>query len=329
MASPEQPAATVLVTGDKIVSAVDVAFIESAGFKVQRLAHPDGTLDQLIRALQGKLGYICAGHEKVTDAVLTASPDLEVISFPGSGYTEFIPAWELATTRGVAICAAIGANAPSVADYTIKLMLAMLRLLPCEILGSELGPWPARELRALNLGIIGMGNSGRLVARLAHNLGMTVRAAVRRSSANVPRYVGLASLDDLVSSSDVITVHVDRIHGRSLLGADQFARMRDGALLVNVAFPDAVDWNALREALVGRRLRAVFDAPPIGDYSDLPPYIFLASRSQRAYDTIDANQRLGRLASEALVSVLRKAAHPRVVNPDFIHHRGSKKGRHP
>src|SRR4029077_12024698 len=113
----------------------------------------------------------------------------------------------------------------------------------------------------------------------------------------------------------------DRIHGSGVLRGEHFRLMRDGTLLLNVAFPDAVEWDALRAELLQGRLRSAFDAPPNGAYADLPPHIFVTSPRQTAYDTVESNRRLGRMASEALISVLKDGNHPRVINPDFALHR--------
>jgi len=309
-----------LITGHGVIADDDIARLEAHGFGIDRVEVLDGTEDQLMAALRAKRGYICAGHERVTEAVIGAAGELEVISFPGSGFKEFVPGWELATARGVAVCAAIGANAPSVADYTILLMLGMLRGLP----GAQPGvsrTWPARECAGLSLGIIGLGHSGLAVAQRASGLGMKVLAAVRQPPAAVPPYVDVVPLDDLLTQSDVVSVHVSRANGKGVLQAPHLARMRDGTLIINVAFPDAVDWDALRRELVDGRLRAAFDAPPAGDYADLPQQTFLASTSQTAYNTVDSNQRVSKMACDALLAVLSTGNHESVVNPEFAQHR--------
>lgn len=132
--APRRSGGTVLVTGDRFVATSDIAMLRSAGFHVSRL-RDTGDRAAVIKAVAGKRGYIWGGMEVVDREVLAAADSLEAIAFPGSGYTEFITAHEEATRRGIAISTARGANAPSVAEYALALMMAMVRNLPTTLNG--------------------------------------------------------------------------------------------------------------------------------------------------------------------------------------------------
>ena len=117
----------------------DTLFVEPGGAEERRLLEAghaltriDHTPDEreLTDALQGKAGYILGGVEHVTERVIEATDSLQAIAFAGSGYTEFIPAWEFATSRGIEISAAVGANAQAVAEWSVASAAALVRHLP-------------------------------------------------------------------------------------------------------------------------------------------------------------------------------------------------------
>ena len=308
-----------------MLSNVHVRRLERAGFDVDRLDHPDGTDHQLIDALRRKRAYVCAGMERVSAKVIAATDELEIIAFPGSGYTEFIPGWKEATRRGIAISAQIGVNAPSVAEFTITLMLVMLRRLPALLRDVDPGLWPAREVGSLTLGVVGFGRSGQQVAALAHSLGMAVLIAARRQ-VPLPSGMQQRSLGNLLDESDVVSVHVDRVHGTGVLGARELTRLRPGALVLNASFPNAVDWPCLRREILAGKLRAAYDAPPDGEWRDLAVSQFLALPHQAAFDTLDSNDRIGDGVVDALVAFLTGQPSPTIVNPEYAAGR-KKRGR--
>ena len=125
------------------------------------------------------------------------------------------------------------------------------------------------ELQGKQLGIIGFGGIGQAVAKIAIGLGMNVipyRRTPSEEELTIPFYNGLApaisvsvktqSLDALLAESDFITVHVPFKSGNPpIIGADEFARMKDGVLLINTARGGAVDESALLDALNNGKVR--------------------------------------------------------------------------
>jgi len=303
-----------LVTGSVIVGERQVEHLKQASLAVTWIkAPPSGTA--LCELVRGKSVYICGGRELVDDQVVRAASALKVIGFPGSGYTEFIPGWEEATRRGIPIVTAVGMNAPAVAEYAITLMLAMLRRVPEQARLGSLVTEPTREISGLTLAIIGLGRSGVATAKLGKALGMRV-LGVSRSMTENPE-VQVATLQEALQNADIVSLHVDRINGRAVLGRDELKHLRPGALVVNVAFPDAIVWSALRQEIETGRLRAAYDAPPEGEYADLSPERFFASARQTAFNTREANTRAGDHIVAAVLEVLRAGTSPAVVNPDF------------
>ena len=102
--------------------------------------------------------------------------------------------------------------------------------------------------------------------------------------------------------------------------------MKRGAVVVNVAFPDAVDCRALEAELRRGRLRAAFDAAPEISLTGVDPRIFVASASQVAFDTVESNRRVGDRVTQAMIAMLRGQDDPGIVNPDYSIGRANKPG---
>lgn len=155
-----------------------------------------------------------------------------------------------AKARGVPVCNVPGANAASVAEAALLLILALARRLPEAArafregrVGSPVGI----ELRGRTLGIIGLGQSGSALAAAARGLGMKVEG-VRSSSTP-------ADLHALLASSDVVSIHCPLTPAtRGMFDRATFERMKRGAFLVNCARGAIVDRDAALEALVAGRL---------------------------------------------------------------------------
>jgi D-3-phosphoglycerate dehydrogenase len=187
---------------------------------------------------------------------------------------------QAATDRGVVVVNTPGRNAWAVAEMTVGLMLALARRIPEADRYVRGGRWewpagPYTSLRGIELagrrvGIIGLGAIGRRVAGLCRAIGMTVvghdpfvpDVEVEAMGAT------LCNLDDLLSASDVITLHAaPPADGRPPLDAARLSRLKRGALVVNTASPALVDYIGLAEALRSGRLGGaavdVFETHPI------------------------------------------------------------------
>jgi len=166
---------------------------------------------------------------------------------------------DAATEHGVAVVHTPGRNAQAVAELVIAQMLNLARHIPASLAYVANSQWedPAepyvrfrgRELAEATLGLVGFGQIGRHVARLARGLGMRVLAHDPYVS-KAPRGIGLVAFDDLLASSDFISVHVpDTDATASLLDAPRIARMKPTAYLINVTATSVVDRDALADAL--------------------------------------------------------------------------------
>ena len=180
---------------------------------------------------------------------------------------------ETATRLGIAVANMPGANAPSVAEGTVLLMLAALRRLPALDRAVRTGRgWPAdpelgetvRDIGACTVGLVGYGNIAKSVAGIVAAMG----AAVVHTSTRDDGRPGWRSLPELLAASDIVSLHIplttDTHH---LLGPEALAGMKPGAVLINTSRGAVVDESALIDALCGGRLAAagldVFEIEPV------------------------------------------------------------------
>jgi phosphoglycerate dehydrogenase-like enzyme len=180
---------------------------------------------------------------------------------------------DAATERGVAVANMPGANAPSVAEGTVLLMLAALRRLPVLDRAIREGRgWPSdpqlgetvRDIGGCTVGLVGYGNIAKQVAGIVAAMGATVL----HTSTGDDGLPGWRPLPELLGASDIVSLHLPLTADTDgLLGEAALARMKPGAVLVNTSRGPIVDEKALAEALRGGRLAAagldVFGVEPV------------------------------------------------------------------
>ena len=121
----------ILITDDLFIFGRHETILRGAGYTDLLRIGGMASEDELCEAIRGAEGYILGGIETVTSRVIEAgAPTLRAIAFTGAGYREFIPGHEEATARGIKITNAPGANASSVAEFTLSLILPMIRRIP-------------------------------------------------------------------------------------------------------------------------------------------------------------------------------------------------------
>jgi len=233
------------------------------------------TRQELLEFLPGAHACVVA-DEKYDADLLDQVDDLALIAREGTGYDGVDI--EAATARGILVT-----NAPAVhnatANQTIGLMIALVRrIIPCnrgvrEGEWTQRGRWRCPDLTGMTLGIAGFGLTGREVAKRAIAMGMRVLAHNRSDVAEVAQSLGaqVASLDDLLASSDVVTVHIRHsTQTERMFDAAVFAKMKRGAYFLNVARGGLVDEAALVDALTrghlaGAAIDVMSQEPPERD----------------------------------------------------------------
>jgi len=297
----------ILVTDNLFIFEEHERLIQEAGYDIDRLDTPEATEEQLVEAIKGKVGYVLGGIEKVTEKVIEAADTLKVISFTGADAHGFIPAFDSATTKGIAITTTPGANSYAVAEYTLSVILAMTRNL------FELGRTgdksfqTTNSLNELTVGIVGMGHIGSRMAELLHSLGVKkILYSNRTRKAEIENRTGAeyTDMDELLFKSDIVTLHVSKEVGEGFIGKNELSKMKSGALLVNCGFMGGVNRDALLEELQSGRLRAAEDGPKDARFSNLPLSVWYCSNAHTAYNTREANITASNMATQSLLNIL-------------------------
>ncbi|KFX65993.1 NAD(P)-dependent oxidoreductase [Paraburkholderia fungorum] len=219
---------------------------------------------------QHKPVAIIVRYGKVSARIMDAAENLQVISKHGSGIDVIDQA--AAAARGIAVRAAVGANAAAVAEHAWALILACAKSVPQLDARMREGHWDKSthksvELDGRTLGLVGLGAIGRRVAAIGAAFGMNV-LAFDPYAKEAPAGVTLVSLDELYAASDIVSLHCPlTAENRQMLNRDTLARFRRGAILVNTARGGLIDEAALAEALASGQLRFAgldsFDVEPI------------------------------------------------------------------
>jgi len=207
----------------------------------------------------------------LTRAAMSRAPKLRLIHKFGAGVNTIDV--DAATEHGIAVANMPGANAPSVAEGTVLLMLAALRRLPALDRATREGRgWPSdpqlgetvRDIGACTVGLVGYGNIAKKVAGIVAAMGATVLHTSTRGD-GLP---GWRPLPALLADSDIVSLHLPLTEDTDgLLDEAALAGMKPGAVLVNTSRGAVVDEDALAEALRNGRLAAagldVFVAEPV------------------------------------------------------------------
>lgn len=307
----------ILVTDTLFVGPGHEKLLRSRGYTVSRLDKPKATEDELCTAIRGKIGYILGGIESVTEKVISAADKLKAIAFTGSGYSEFIPSHELATKRGIAITAATGGNADAVAEYTLALILMMARSVPLLTTSGGTSFWIGEAFQDLTVGVIGYGHVGREVAALCSKLGFSVVATSRTRTSGTDGKISFLNMDALISRADIVTVHVDKVHGTNVLDQNRVRQLKKGSRLINAAFPHAIDSNVLLSRIADKEIFAAFDAPIDNAPTNLPAGYFIQSNGQTAFNTHRTNNQISDMVVSSLLSVLSTGDDKYLVNPGY------------
>jgi len=242
-----------------------VARLEAAGYAVVTPAPGrQPTAAELTAAVPGAVGWV-AGVEPITADILAHADALRAISRNGTGSDAIDTA--AAEAAGIRVLTARGANAQGVAELALTLALMGLRGLPPVADALRAGRWErhtGREAAGRTLGIVGFGAIGRTLAGLAAALGMRVAAhdPFVADGGGIP----LLPLDELLRTSEIVSLHLPPSPAGPVLGATELALLRDGAILVNTARSTLVDEAALLAALedgrVGMYAVDAFDREP-------------------------------------------------------------------
>ncbi len=260
---------------------------------------------------------IVRNRTQVRGALLAALGRCTVVGRLGVGLDNIdVPA---CAARGMRVIPATGANALSVAEYVIGTAMLLLRGAYAATPAVAGGQWPrnalsnGREIAGKTLGLIGFGSIGQLTATMGLALGMQVVAFDAMMDDDHPAFAQIgarfAGLDELVTVSDVVSLHVPLVDStRGLFGAARIAAMKPGAVLINTARGGIIDEPALAAALrsgaLGGAAIDVFGTEPLpaSPHFDGCPNLILTPHV--AGVTAEANERVSFLIADKVLETL-------------------------
>ena len=237
-------------------------------------ARPETFLEVLPRA-----NAIAIRTAPLTRELLQCAPGLDIVSRHGVGCDSIDVNY--LSGRGIPVAIATGANARSVAEHTMAMIMSIARQLPDLDGLVRSGEWARRnEYRAIDLDganvlIVGFGRIGRIVARLCRAFGMDVTVADIALDRALADEIGCRPVEDFreaLADADIVTLHVPLDETtRHLIGGSELDAMKDGGILINCARGGVVDEDALCTALACGKLRGaaldvLVDEPPSPDH---------------------------------------------------------------
>ncbi len=222
--------------------------------------------------LVGDIDGVICGDDRFTDKVMDAAPKLKVLAKWGTGIDSLNK--EGADNRGITICRTLDAFSEPVADSTMGYILSFARRLPWMDSQMKQGVWdkiPGRAMDETTIGVIGVGNCGSAVLKRAAGFGAELLGTdIRDIDANHIKALGvnMVPLDELLARSDFVTLHCDlNPTSDHLISRDALKKMKNTAVLLNLARGPVIDEKALVEGLLAGEIAGaaldVFEHEPL------------------------------------------------------------------
>jgi len=285
---------------------------QHGGFLVESI--DDSSTPEFAQALARAHALIVRSATDVDAAMIEAAPDLRVIGRAGVGVDNIDVG--AASQHGIAVFNAPAGNTVAAAELTMALMLAVGRYVTEAERSMREGRWERSrfvgvELDGKTLGLIGAGRVGGEVVARARAFGMEVIVYDPYLTDERAKELGfrLADLDEVLETSDMISVHVPlTAETEGLVGEDALARMKDTAYLVNASRGGVIDEPALAEALKAGTLAGagldVYETEPLPEDSPLRDAPHLVMTPHLGASTEDAQVRVAREVADRIRDAL-------------------------
>lgn len=268
---------TILVTGPDLDPAA-TRLVEDHGYRtVHTPAYADSEVISRHLDDSGAVGIV-SRMGRLDESVMQGAPQLRVISKHGVGVDNIDLA--AAARHGIPVLVATGANAVSVAEHAIALMLTTVkRILPLDA-GLRAGRWEkpgfsGRELAGATFALMGMGSIAQATGRIARGLGLNLIGFDPFAEDRIFNDLGVtrcSSFEDLAAQANILSLHCPlNEHTRGIVNADAIARMPEGSFVINTARGGLIDEPALLAAiksgqLAGAGLDTFAVEPPAPDH---------------------------------------------------------------
>ena len=252
---------------------------------------------------------VVAGTEAYDDDMLSAAPNLKLVMRFGVGTDNFD--LESMKRRGIAV--GVISNNNSVAEFTMALILGVMKNL--HRFGSAVreGAWSRftmRELKDKTVGIVGFGRIGRRLAQLLQGFNVEILAYDPFMNEDEAHRLNVkpVSLETLLASSDVVSLHIPSApETQHLINRETIAKMKDGAYLINTSRGALVDEEALQEALIAGKLAGaaldVFEKEPVTKDLALSSLDNILLTPHAAALSVETNYNAGITCAESVIRV--------------------------
>lgn len=280
--------------------------------------------DDLANAIADADAVLVRSATKITRASLARADRLKAIGRAGVGVDTIDV--DAASERGIPVLTAPAGNTIAAAELTMALLLAVARKVPAADRSMKAGEWDRKsfsgiELYGKTLGLVGAGRIGGQVAKRARAFGMTVMVydPFLTPERAMELDVKLATLDEVITGADVLSVHVPLTDATAnLIGAEQLGRMKKGALLLNVARGGVVNEAALLDALTRGHLAGaaldVYEQEPLPKDSALRTLPNVVMTPHLGASTAEAQQNVAIEIAEAVRNCLANGDLANAVN---------------
>ncbi|MCD6472156.1 phosphoglycerate dehydrogenase [Candidatus Aerophobetes bacterium] len=278
--------------------------------------------EEVIGRIKGIDAYI-AGLDEITTRAIEAADRLKVISKYGAGVDNIDI--EVATRKKIVVTNTPGTNTGAVADLTFGLILAVARKIPQANGSTKKGEWKkffGRAVYEKTLGIVGMGEIGKAVAKRAKGFNMRIIYWSRRRKLDIEERTGAkyTDLKSLLQEADFVSLHLALTSDtKNIIGKDEIRLMKPTAFLINTARGPIVNEDALYECLRDR----IIAGAAVDAYSNQPPKDspllsldnIIATPHMGAY-TYESIMNMGMTSVKNVIDVLNKKRPEYVVNPE-------------
>ena len=283
--------------------------MRAAGLTVD--VRDDITPEDLMKVLPAYDGMVVRSRTKVRQPLIDVCPSLKIIVRGGVGLDTIDH--EYAKSKGIAVMNTPLASSASVAELTVGYMFMLARSMYKATSSMKSEKWDKKafegdEIGGKTLGLIGVGNIGKEVARRASALGMTVLAY----DPYVKEIAGikLVGLDELLAQADYISLHLPKTkESANMISAAQFSKMKNGVRIINCARGGIIDEAALYDALTSGKVAGaaldVFAEEPPTDWKLLKLDNVIGSPHIGAA-TKEAQARIGAEVAEKLIAFAKK-----------------------
>ena len=290
---------------------------------------PDFSEATLIKEIRDAAGFLVRTAE-IPASVINAGLALKVIARHGVGYDNID--LKAAAARKIAVCITPRANALSVAEHVLALMLALAkRIIPFDV-ATRKNEWGNRnsysafDLDGKTLGIIGMGRIGMLVchkAKAAFNMEILAYDPLVPKEAMEKAGAKVAAIPEILKASDFVTLHVPSMaETKGLVGEAQLKMMKRSAYLINCARGPIVDEAALVKALRDGTIAGagldVFDPEPPKADNPLFGLSNVVLSPHSAGLTVECVIRMATHAAQAIMDVLEGRRPEGIINPEVL-----------